>query len=298
MKRIRHLIEYGLARILLLLVDTLPFPISCRVARGAANLWWVFDHQRRKVARDNIMRCGIETDPKRAANLARGATHHMAQVIVETLRSHQFLTQEKFRDHVDLKVKPDVLAALENPDQGLIIASGHFGNWEVAAHFLSRYKPVVGITRRMNNPLMDKLVQSRKASHRFRPIPKRDSNSARFLEVLENKEILALLFDQHAPSKGMLIDFFGRPAATFKTMAMLHLVTRTPLCFGSCRRIGPLKFELSTSHLIQCSPSGNKEDDIRAILTQLTQRLEEAIRQAPEQYLWGHRRWRDQTPAG
>ena len=293
MKSIRHFIEYCLARILLLLVDTLPFGISCLVARGAGSLWWVFDHRRRKVASDNIVRSGIETDPKRALSMARGATRHMALVIVESLRSHQFLTGESFRDHVELKIKPDVLAALENPDQGLIMASGHFGNWEIAAHFLSRYKPVVGITRQMNNPLMEKLVQSRKSSHRFRPIPKRDSNSARFLEVLENKEILALLFDQHAATHNMMIDFFGHPAATFKTVAMLHLVTRAPLCFGACRRLGPQKFEISTSHLIQCPPSGNKNEDIRSILIQLTRYLEEAIRQAPDQYIWGHRRWRD-----
>ena len=293
MKSIRHFIEYCLARILLLLVDTLPFGISCLVARGAANLWWVFDHRRRKVARDNILRTGIETGPKRALALARGANHHMALVIVESLRSRKFLTRDRFRDHLEIKIKPDVLAALENPDQGLIVASGHFGNWEIAAHFLSRYKPVAGITRRMNNPLMEKLVQSRKSSHRFRPIPKRDRNSARFLEVLENKEILALLFDQHATTHGMMIDFFGHPAATFKTVAMLHLVTRVPLCFGACRRVGPLKFEISTSHLIQCPPSGNKEEDIRSILNQLTRFLEASIRQAPDQYIWGHRRWRD-----
>lgn len=293
MKSIRHIIEYCLARILLLFVDNLPFGISCLVARGAANLWWAFDPQRRKVARDNILRSGIETDPKRALAMARGATQHMALLIVESLRSHQFLTGERFRDHLEINIKPDVLAALENPDQGLIMASGHFGNWEIAAHFLSRYKPVVGITRRMNNPLMEKLVQSRKSSHRFRPIPKRDSNSARFLEVLENKEILALLFDQHAATHNMSIDFFGHPAATFKTVAMLHLVTRAPLCFGACRRIGPLKFEIFTSHLIQCPPSGNKNEDIRSILNQLTQYLEDAIGQAPDQYVWGHRRWRD-----
>ncbi len=263
------------------------------VARVAASLWWLIDHERRQVARENIVRSKIEPDPKRALTIARRATQHMALVIVDSLRSNQFLSSEKCHQHVRLDIKPDVLSALENPDQGLIVASGHFGNWEVAAHFLSRYKPVAGITRKMNNPRMEKLVQSRKSSYRFRPIPKHDRNPARFMEVLENKEILALLFDQHAGKYGMMIDFFGHPAATFKTAAMLHLVTRTPLCFGACKRVGPLQYEISTSHLIQYEPSGNKNEDNRAILTQLTRLLEEAIRQAPDQYIWGHRRWRD-----
>jgi len=115
----------------------------------------------------------------------------------------------------------------------------------------------------------------------------------RFLEVLENKEFLALLFDQHAGEYGMMIDFFGHPASTFKTPPMLHLVTRTPLCFASCRRIGPMKFKICTSNLINQPRSGNKNEDLKAILGSLNRDLEAAIRKDPTQYLWGHRRWRD-----
>jgi len=80
---------------------------------------------------------------------------------------------------------------------------------------------------------------------------------------------------------------------TFKTVAMLHLVTRTPLCFASCKRVGPMKFELKSSNLIQVKRSGNKEEDLRNILTQLNRDLENVIREDPTQYLWAHRRWRD-----
>lgn len=267
--------------------------MTCLFGRCVADAWWFFDRDRQRVAKENILRSGIETDPEKALKLAKDASRHMAIVAVESLRSSHFLNDDRKDEHITLKIPPDALEALEDPNQGLILASGHFGNWEVAAHALSHYKPVAGITRKMNNPLVEKLVKKRKARYRFRPIPKHDSNSGRFLEVLDNNEILALLFDQHAGELGMPIDFFGHPASTFTTAAMLHLVTRAPLCVGFCKRTGPMKFEITTSNIIRHQRSGNKKDDIRAILELLNHHLETAIRDAPEQYMWGHRRWRD-----
>lgn len=293
MKRLCQLIEYGFFRCVLFLCDTLPYAVTCLVAGGTANLWWLVDKKRRIVARDNIIRSGIETDPKRATAIAKKACHNMALVIVESLRSTDFLEDDKIGQHLKIKIPDDVKAVLEDPGQSLIIASGHYGNWEVAGHWVSRYKPVAGITRAMNNPYIEGLVKKRKSRYRFRPIPKHDGNTGRFLEVLDNNEILALLFDQHAGDYGMMIDFFGHPAATFKTAAMLHLVTRTPLCFAACHRVGPMNFEISFSPLIQQPRSGNKNEDIKAILNSLNRDLETAIRQDPTQYLWGHRRWRD-----
>ena len=293
MKHLRYLIEYLLARIIFFLFDTLPYGLTCLIGRVVGYTWWLFDRDRQKVAQENVLRSGIETDPKKALAIGRKAAQHMAIVTVESLRSTDFLNDEKRQQHISLKIAPDVLEVLNDPNQALIVASGHFGNWEVAAHLLSQYKPVAGITRKMNNPLVEKLVKKRKSRYRFRPIPKHDSNTGRFLEVLDNHEILALLFDQHAGDFGMMVDFFGHPAATFKTAAMLHLVTRTPLCVGFCKRTGPLQFEISTSNLIHHKRSGKKNDDIRAILEELTHHLETAIRSAPEQYMWGHRRWRD-----
>lgn len=264
-----------------------------RLACRLADLWWWADWRRRPVAVANILRSGIETDPRRARVLGRRAVRHVGRLVIESLKSTEILGEDLAAENVDLAIAPDVLAVLEDPGQGLIMASGHFGNWELAAHLLSRWKPVAGITRTMNNPRVEELVKRRKPRNRFHPIPKYAADPRRFIEVLEQGEILALLMDQHARSRGMAIEFFGHPAATYTTAAMLHLVTRTPLCFAACRRIGPARFELMSSPLVCHRPTGDKKSDVAAILSILNRHLEAAIRQAPDQYLWGHRRWRD-----
>lgn len=288
----RHLVEYLLLRSAFAAVDILPFGGASRLARGLADLWWALDVPRRRVARDNILMSGIETDARRSRRLGRRSAEHVGMVVVESLKSAEILDQGRWRDHVQLAIEPDVMAVLEAPDRGLIMVSGHFGSWEIAAQLLSRYKPIAGITRAMNNPRVERLIRRRKPRYRFHPIPKYAADPKRFLSVLGKGEILALLVDQHAPSGGMEVEFFGHPASTYTTAAMLHLVARTPLCFAACRRTAPMHFEISTSPLIEHRPTGDKIGDVRAILTTLNRCLEAEIRKAPDQYVWGHRRWR------
>ena len=293
MKALRHCIEYGLARTLLFFFDHLPYRLTCSLSRGAANLWYWVDFRRRKVARENILRSGVVTDPKRAKNIARRSIQFFSLMVLDSLRSGKLLDSNEWKDHIKLEISPDVMDVIQDPNQALLLAAGHFGNWEIAAHLLSQFKPVAGITREMNNPLIERLVKKRKGRYRFHTIPKRDGNAGRLIQALDDKNILALLFDQHAGEPGIRVDFFGHPASTHKTIAMLHLVTRTPLCYAYCIRTGPLQFTVGTSPLIQQKRSGNKEEDIHSILSQLNRHLEETIRVDPVQYLWAHRRWRD-----
>lgn len=291
---LRHNLEFFLLRAAFWGFDLLPTEGASWLAMRGADLWWLADARRRRVAMSNILRCGIEDDPVRARALSRRSAEHFAKVVVESLKSGEILDEGSWRDAVRLDIHPEVEAVLEDPERGLIMASGHFGNWEIAAQILSRWKPVAGITRTMNNPKVDELIQQRKPRYDFRPIQKYDANPGRFVELLGQGEILALLTDQYARSRGAQIPFFGHPASTHTTAAMLHLVTRTPLCFGACRRVGPMRFELTTSPLITTERSGDRKRDVAAILETLNGHLEAAIRRDPDQYLWGHRRWRDQ----
>ena len=290
---LRQTLEFLLARWALAAVDRLSFDRACRLGRGLARIWWLLDRPRRRVAIANIVSTGIEPDRRRARRLGRRSAEHFGIVLIEALKSAALVEEESWREHLELEIAPDVMAVLADPEQALIMVSGHLGNWEIAAHWLSRFKPVAGITRPMNNPRVEELVQARKSRYRFHPIPKYGADAKRLVSVLNQREILALLTDQHARTGAMAVEFFGRPAATYTTPAMLHLVTRTPLCFASCRRIAPKRFALFTSPLIRRQPTGDRKRDAHAIMTTLNGLLEAEIRKAPEQYLWVHRRWRD-----
>ena len=261
--------------------------------RFLAGVWWRLDARRRRIAAENIRLAGISDDSREIARISLASAQHMASVVMESLNSAQLLDDTATRDdRFTVRIHPEIEAALQDPETGVIMASGHFGNWEIAAQLLSRYKPVHGITRPMNNPLVEKLIQQRKPRYDFHLVAKYSADARRFLQILAEGHVLALLTDQHAHTGGMLVDFFGRPAHTHTSAALLHLVGKAPLCFAACRRTGAMSFELETSPPIHHERTGDKQTDIRAILEQLNGHLEAVIRRDPEQYLWAHRRWR------
>lgn len=292
MKKLRHLAEYAALRVLLIVVDALPLSAAHRLATGLADLYFVAAARRRDIACDNIRRSRIATDEVEVRRIAKHAFRHFAGLVIDSLKSDRYFTPDTWRDRVHLDIAPETQALLEQPHQGLILISGHLGNWEIAAQVLSFIKPVVGITRDMNNPYTNKLMKARKPRHNFTLTPKHDADMSRLLGTLKDGHVLALLIDQHARSRGMLVDFFGRPAATHTSHALLHLITKVPLCFGYCVKTGPMQFTFKASPPLRITRTGNRNADVRAILEALTRELESAIRSHPEQYLWAHRRWR------
>ncbi len=296
-KRFRFALESVGLRLALCLVDGLPLALTTALARGVADIAFWCLGGRRRIACENVLRARVTDRPATARRIARHSFRHFAVLVVEALRIDRVFTAANWRDFVELDLAPETQALLRQPDQGLLLASGHLGNWEVAAQLISYLKPVVGVTRPLNNPYADSLMQKRKPRNRFRITPKHGTDIRRLLDALKQGEILAILFDQHArDSRSLMLPFFGIPASTYTSLAMLHFVTRAPLCFGYAVRTGPLRYRLVADPPLLYKPTGNRDADTRAVMSQLNTRLEAAIRAHPEQYLWAHRRWRIPVP--
>jgi KDO2-lipid IV(A) lauroyltransferase len=273
-------------------VDCLPLRVASWIAERLADVVFLVDRQRRRVAVENIQRAGVRADGESSDRLARASMRHFAAVLVETLKAERLLGGARWRESISFRIPAEVQQLLDNPRAGLLAVTGHFGNWEIGAQAVSRLKPVVAAARRVSNPYLDRLLLRRKPTRDFRLVPEWFGLPTRFTGALRNGEILALLIDVDARGEGIKLDFFGRPAATHVTAAMLHLVTKVPIVFVSCRRLRPGRFEVAMSALIERRPTGDKEADVREILGRLNGELEAAIREDPAQYLWAHSRWK------
>jgi KDO2-lipid IV(A) lauroyltransferase len=285
-------LAYHLVRTAVAVVDRLPLRGAVWALERVADVWFVLDRRRRRVAVENLLESGIAAEQRAARDLAWRSARHFAAVVAETLKSGELLAGEGWRDRVELALDPEVAAVLVDPAQGLLVASAHFGNWEIAAQVLSRFKPTVGAIRRPSNARLERLLYERKPGSAFRLTDEWVGNPRRFLEILARGEALALLVDLDARGRGLAVEFFGRPAATHTTLPMLHLVSRAPVAVGYCVRTGPGRFRLEGPGLIRQAPTGDRVADCRAILSRIHGQLEAAIRRHPEQYLWAHSRWK------
>lgn len=285
---VRHRLEYVALKAGLGLFRILPVSAGIRLGSGLGAAWHALDWRRRTTARDNIAACKI-AEGKAARRIAKASFVHFGAMIAEALLNNM---NTRARLHVVSDIHPDTKALLEKSGQGVILVSGHLGNWEIAAQHLGTIKPVVGVAKAMKNPWTDRLIKTLKTNENFHLIPMRSADAGRFFKALKSGSILALLADQHAKSDKLMVDFFGMPASAHPSPALLHLVTRIPVCFGVCLREGPMRYRFSAGPPWVHTPTGNRDADVRAVLARINRELEQAIRKYPEQYLWAHRRWR------
>lgn len=290
--KIRFLFEYVVARAVTTVVDLIPLRAAVWLAARGGELAWLAAVRRRRIARENILRSGIAATDAAADRIARASFRNFAIMLVEAMKSGPILKAERWKNHLRFALSPEILRAITEPKMGVILAVGHFGNFELGGQLLSINKPVAGIMRSLSNPYTDRMVKRRFPLAQFHFVPKNDADYARFVRLLDDGEILAVMIDQHGGERGMPVDFLGRPASTHTGIALLSLITRKPVYFGYCRRIGMMQFEFCATGPFQANPTGDRRRDVRVILEWLNGELEKAIRSDPTQYMWGHRRWR------
>jgi KDO2-lipid IV(A) lauroyltransferase len=198
---------------------------------------------------------------------------------------------------VAFRNKPNVVRALCS-GRPVILLSGHFGNWEMAVSIFGLFGFRMGlVARELDNPYLNRWFLRFRKFTGHRPISKR-GGGGEMLTLLDRRGSIALLGDQDAGSSGVFVDFFGRPASTFKSIALLAMEYQALICVGYARRLenetlpgGWPRFELGCEEVID--PLEFTSPDALAQITQrYTAALERVVRRSPEQYFWVHRRWK------
>lgn len=258
---------------------------------GFAALLWPFFHKRRRLSVMNIMKCGITSDEKEAEKIAKKSWCHLAGHICEALCVPNVVNASNWREHLEFdEADPEtVKLLLDTPDEPILLVSAHHGVWEAATNILSFARPMIAVARVMNN----RFVANWMKKHHFRgPVTIIDKNKGFTSEVLrqwsDTAAAMTILMDQHT-SGGAMLTFLGRPARTFTSATRLAMRSGRRIVVGSFVRVGPYRYRL-----VGGSPvSFPKDADKNAATQLLNDRLGEVIRKYPEQYLWAHRRWRN-----
>jgi len=284
--------QCGVAQGLSWLVAISPPPLLVGLARAVAGLAFVVWRRRRLIAIDNILRAGLSPTVGGARAMARTAFQTFAVMVVESAIMRRRMTRENWREYVHLDASPEVERSLRQPGQGLIVASAHLGNWEVAARAAAMLKPMCAIYRPFTNPYLDRIVRAQREGEGLRLVSRLAESPLRFISALAHGEIVALMIDQHVVRGRVAVQFFGRPAWATKSVAMLHLTTRAPVLVACAVRVRSLRYALRVVGPVTCERTGDREKDALALTQALTAEIEAEVRRYPEQYMWGHRRWR------
>lgn len=251
---------------------------------------------RRAVILDNMRRVFGDAAP--AAEIERLAQAHYAhlwRLFGEFLR-FRWLSAERRSAMVRVE-NVDTLASALALGKGVLIVTGHFGNFEVATvaglgNFPEMHGRIHFVRRAIKPRWLDALVTRRFRRAGFGVMAKRGSLDA-ILERLAAGDMVVFPFDQHAgPPDGIESEFFGHPAWTFKSLAIIALATGAPVLPASSWR------ETNGRHVLRfdapVAPVGhdNVGEEIRRTTRAYNAALERLVLRHPDQWFWVHRRWK------
>jgi KDO2-lipid IV(A) lauroyltransferase len=291
---------YLLVRIAVCVVQALSWPRALQLARGAARLAFRLDRRHRLVAIDNVRQAFGHLDAPAVDALVRASYVHFCTMLVEMMRLPRLLHRHNVADYIH-DARPDdrerILALIRSGRPRLVLL-GHFGNWEILSYAtgLLGFRGSV-LARRLDNPYLDRFLARFRGNTGLTLLDKR-ADYPRVLETLARGGGLGMVGDQDAGPRGLFVRFFGRPASTVKSIALLSLEYGAPiLVLGAARVAHPMKYRMYFEDLILPEDYAGRPDATRAMTQRYTDALERMIRRHPEQYFWLHRRWKTPPPA-
>lgn len=265
------------------------------ISRAVFVFIYHLDRKSRTRAIQHLQHAGVAKDIEEAKKMSKAVFRHGARLMTEFVKVDQHVSKINITYAGDLTVVKRLLESGEN-NLPAILVTAHYGNWEVSGRFWTEYsgKNLLTIVRPVNNPLIDNYITRMRSSEKHKIISKKDSLK-HMLRALNSKQSIAILSDQHASSsEGVDTMFFGHPARTHASAALLHLKTGVPIAPMVLRCKGKLfHYEGDFEELIEYKPTDDKGKDIATVTQMYTTALEKLIKKDPVQWLWTHRRWLD-----
>lgn len=266
-------------------------PAASWLGRRLGDLAYLALPGRRRIALRNLTVAFPALSTPERRRLCRRSWQHLGIMVVELCAA---LTRplERILETMTVEGLDHLKAVMETHGRALVL-SAHLGNWELlaAAHRLSGY-PLAIVVRPLDARWLNALADRLRRKSGVELIDKRGALRP-VLESLRRGGMVAILLDQNAARhEGVFVPFFGRPASTSRSLAVLAVRTATPVVPIFIRREGPGR------HLVVIrpplpSPSTDEPDRAIAELTRLcTEAVEAAVRETSEQWLWVHERWR------
>jgi KDO2-lipid IV(A) lauroyltransferase len=288
----RQVIEFLFAWTFIHALRILPRRLSRAAGVGIATIAYMLLGRLRRVGLRNLELAFPHTPPGERERILRFEYRNLGWLLAEfcQMSTYTSASASRFIRYEGL----DHYLAARDRGKGVLVLTGHLGAWELSSfyHSLAGY-PMGMVIRRLDNPLVDLMVNRIRCQHGNRVLHK-DDFARGLLAAMRAGETVGILMDTNmTPPQGLFVPFFGVPACTASGLARVALKT------GAAVVPGFLLWEESERQYVlhfypelTLASTGDAEVDAAENTARCTAVLEDVIRQYPSQWLWMHRRWK------
>jgi Kdo2-lipid IVA lauroyltransferase/acyltransferase len=274
------------------LLRVLPLERAIRAGAAIGAIALAFDLYNRSIAQRNLELAFANLRPQQRADILRETYRNFGRMAAEWVHLPQ-LARNNIEHYVSYAGREYWDEAIgRSQGRGILVLTGHFGNFELLSVAHSIYGNRIAIVQRPNrNPVLDRAIAARRRHFGNLTVPRRGA-AREVMRLLRENWMVAIPLDLDT-RYGAFVDFFGRPAATNPALARIAMVTAAPVLPAFMVRQGE-----TSRHLITILPSidvrssGNRTDCIHEYTQTFTSVIESMIRRYPDHWNWIHRRWK------
>lgn len=287
----QNTIEYFFFRLFLLFIRSFSFVTVQRMGNAFGGFAYSVLKLRKGLVLSNLRHAFPEKTPAELDAIANASYRNLFMAYFEIL-SMDTLSADDLKQMISFPESGKIREALDKK-KGLILLSGHFGNWEMLAISVPVLtdNPYTMIVQKQRNPLINDFM-TRMRTRLGSKVVVMERAMRETLKILRENGTVALLADQSGPENGIFTEFFGRMASTHLGPAALQVRTGAPICIGLLVREGWGKFRIDYEEVDTTGLTGTDEEKMREVSQRHVSVLERHIRQHPEHWLWMHKRWK------
>lgn len=289
--RLREILEYAGYRIGWELLGRLPEGLSHPLTGSIARLAFALDTRRADVCLVNLRIALPGLSESEHLRIARESYRHIAWNATD-LATAARRDPSQLLERFELTGWEHYERAMAG-GRGAVVVTAHLGSFEFALHALSmRTRGLTVAARPLTNRRVSHHLFDRRARTGARIVPHRGSLPD-LLRALRGGQAVVFANDQYARrSRGIPSPFFGVLALTSPGPALLALRSGAPLVPFYSVRLAHDRHRASVMPPIAPEATGDRKADVARLTAELNAVLEGAIREHPEQWVWGHRRFR------
>ncbi len=271
------------------LLAQLPYSIQMRMGSLLGRLMARLAKRRIAIAKRNLELCFPNLSATEQKKLVRKNIDALGKVFVE-IGIAWFWPKKRLAKLVTYEGMEHLTSA-ENQLQGVVLMTVHFAHMELTAAFLNIQHSIDGTYRKHLNPVYDLIQKNRRERFNKNTLTIERKDMRRMIKSLRRGRSVWYAPDQdYGVKHSIFLPFFGVNAACLTATSTLTQLGNAVLIPVTCTRLEEGGYHLKVSPPLKSFPSDNLLTDTQLIVST----IEKMIMLAPEQYLWVHRRFKNQ----
>lgn len=292
-KVLQYRIEYLFFLLLYGIVRAMPLRLALRLGSQLGTFIYHLQPKRRKKAWENLRHAFPEKSEDVCHLLLRENFRQLGIGAVEMLRLDLYCDNRTLEETFTLTGMQHVQEALAL-GRGCFLVTGHLGFWEAGSILMPKQGiGIDAIYKHMKNPHVERRIMALRQVAGTRWIEKKRA-ARKILRSLQENRAVAVLIDQRvARREAVHVNFFNRPVLATPIIALMAIKQGTPIIPTFSWRLPDHRYEIDFAPMITFPQEENPSEETVIAATQLlTEKIEDAVRRAPEQWFWVHDRWR------